>query len=1027
MLKLICGPSGSGKTECLTDLIRTDIQHETRCFLLVPEQQAYISERDLPAALPQNAGLYFEVVNFSGLAEDVFREYGGVTQGSVNKAARTLLMWDTLRSLAPMLRQYGKSAGSDATLTALMLQTVEELRSNGIESDRLESAAASMPTESTLAQKLSDLALINAVYREKTDACFGSDPSDKLLRMAELLRKHRYFEGCHVYVDSFTSFTAQEYAVLRELLRQAACVTVSLLCDSPRSTLPHFESTAKTAQRLAKLAADVDCKVEKQILLQRQSVKPRALETVERDLWRFDLTREGREHLTAEERQAVRLSVCSNLYEEAECTALNVLGLVQNGMHYGDIAVSVRDTETYRGVLDAAFERHGIPYFLSERTDLSVKPLSRLVLSALRVISRNYRRQDVITLVKTGLCGVDHADAAMFEEYCETWHIEGKRFADALWSMNPDGLTTERSSRADRILEAANRVRRTVIEPLQKFAAALRASSKLDDRCRALYGYLCDLHVSEQLSARAKRELAEGRRRDAGETVRLYRFVTDALSTLCTLLPNASVTLDELIFALNLLFSESDLGSVPNLHDCVMIGSASTLRVENVRASFLLGLCEGEFPRAVSDDGILSETDKMQLEQFGILFDSREHIRSSEELLYVYRAMTKPRERLFLSTVAMQTDGSARTPSLAFTRVRFLLSVTPEVFDTASLRQALELPDPHASEDEPLSLSRADAGVTLRLSQSGIQTFLLCPYRYYSTYRLKLREQKDSRPSYADDGTFLHYVFEHFLRASLQENGSLCVPSDEEIAPLADRIISAYLAEVCPLPPEETDRRLLHLFARLRRLALLMLEEILAELRESGFVPAKFEQIIGMRGEGGLPPVILDLKDGSRVTLSGKVDRLDLCECDGQIYVRVVDYKSGTHQFSLDDVRSGMDIQLVLYLFASLAADPAHYVPAGAQYLYANTEKGKTTIGRSGFLLDENSVRAAADRSDGQRFTKKLILQSAEELDALNADMQSAVCAVAERILAGEAKKTPSKEACLFCPVRNHCNRAYHE
>lgn len=1026
MLRLICGPSGVGKTELLTEAIRADILGKTRCFLLVPEQQAYISERDLPAALPQNAGLYFEVVNFSGLAEDVFREYGGVTQGSVNNAVRSLLMWDTLRTLSPLLKQYGKSAGGDATLTSLMLNAVEELRSNGIDSDRLEDAAARLPHASGLQQKLSDLALINAIYREKTESCFGNDPADKLLCMAKLLRKHRYFEGCHIYIDSFTSFTAQEYAVLREILGQADCVTVSLLTDSFRSTLPHFESTVETAKRLAKLASEVDCKVERQVLLQKISAKPRALAVIERDLWRFDLTHNTRENLSADERDAVRLTVCSNLYEEAECVALNILDLTQNGMHYGDIAVVARDTEVYRGVLDAAFERHGIPYFLSERTDLSVKPLARLVLSALRAVSRNYRNLDIMTLIKTGLCGVDFGDAAMFEEYCETWHIDGKRFTDTLWSMNPDGLTTERSPRADRILEAANRVRRTVIEPLQKLSDDLRRSPRLDERCRALYDYLAELRISEQLSARAKRELAAGQRRDAGETVRLYRFLTDTLSMLCTLLPNAEVTVDEFIFALTLLFSESNLGSIPNLHDCVVIGSASTLRVENIKASFLLGLCEGEFPCAVSDDGLLSENDKIKLEEFGIRFDSREQMRSSEELLYVYRAMTKPREKLYLSTVAMQTDGSARTPSLAFSRVRFLLNATPEVFDAAKLRLALELPDFTLASETVLSLPKTESAVTLRLSQSKIQTFLLCPYRYYSTYQLKLREKKDSRPSYADDGTFLHYVFEQFLRASLQEDGRLCVPLDEEIEPLADRIISAYLSEVCPMPPERMDRRLLHLFARLRRLALIMLEDILAELRSSGFTPTKFEQIIGMKGEDGLPPVVLELKSGSRVTLSGKVDRLDLYEQDGRVFVRVVDYKSGTHKFSIDDVRSGLDVQLVLYLFAALAADPDRYVPAGAQYLYANSEKGKTTIGRSGFLLDEDCVKSAADRSDDKRYTKKLLLQTMEELENLNADMRGAVCAVAERILAGEAQKTPSEDACLFCPVRDHCDKAYH-
>lgn len=1028
MLKLIYGASGSGKTELLTEAIRNDILQKKRCFLLVPEQQAYISERDLPAALPQNAGLYFEVVNFSRLAEAVFRVFGGVTQGSVNNALRALLMWDTLRALAPLLKQYGRSAVSDATLTKRMIDTVEELRSSGIESDRLEEAAAQLPTDCGLQKKLSDVALIDAVYREKLEASFGNDPSDKLLRMARLLAEHDHFRGCRIYIDSFTSFTAQEYAVLSELLRQADCVTVSLLCDSPRSRLPHFESCVRSAKRLRSLADGVGCEVCEQTLPPRNDAKPRALALVERELWRFELRADEREKLSSDERAAVRLTVCSNLYEEAECVALNILDLIQSGLCYGDIAVVVRDTEVYRGVLDAAFERHGIPYFLSERTELSVKPLSRLVLSALRAVSRNFRAQDVITLVKTGLCGVDFSDAATFEEYCETWHIEGSRFTDPVWSMNPDGLTVQRSARAERILEAANRVRRTVIEPLERLSAAMRRSKLLVDRCRALYDYLLELGISEQLSERASRELAAGRRREAGETLRLYQFVTDALSTLSKLLPEAEVSTDEFIFALSLFFSESDLGSVPDLHDCVVIGSASTLRVENVKASFLLGLCEGEFPRAVSDDGILSEDDKIRLEEFGITFDSREGLRSSEELLYLYRAMTKPRERLYLSTVAMQTDGSQRTPSLAFSRVKFLLDATPEVFDTQALRLASARTDlTETTEEIALRLPPIVAPTTLRLSQSGIQTFLLCPYRYYSTYRLKLREKKDSRPSYADDGTFLHYIFEHFLRASLREDGSLCPPSEDEVAPLADAIISSYLAEVCPLPPERMDKRLLHLFARLRKLALIMLDDILGELQASGFVPSSFEQVIGMRGEGGLPPVVLELEGGSRVTLSGKVDRIDLYREDDRVFVRVVDYKSGTHRFGLDEVRSGMDIQLVLYLFAALAADPDRYRPAGAQYLYASSEKGKTTISRSGFLLDDGSVRLAADSTEDKRYTKKLLLQTEEDLQALNADMRSAVCSVAERILTGEAQKTPSQDACLFCPVRAHCDRAYHE
>ena len=389
--------------------------------------------------------------------------------------------------------------------------------------------------------------------------------------------------------------------------------------------------------------------------------------------------------------------------------------------------------------------------------------------------------------------------------------------------------------------------------------------------------------------------------------------------------------------------------------------------------------------------------------------------------------MSKPTERLFLSTVAMQTDGSARTPSQAFLRARLLLGIEPEQFDTEAIGYVLDRPIFEKEATKALTVPPYPYGTTLSLSQSAIQTFLRCPYRYYSTYQLKLREQKDSRPGLADDGTFLHYVFEQFLRASLTEDGHLQIPPPEEIAPLADRIVSKYLGEVCPIEPERMDKRLLHIFARLQRLSLIMLRDILGELQYSRFVPARFEQRIG-RGQGEtLPTVELDLKNGSRVILSGVIDRVDLYEgTDQKLYVRVVDYKSGTHRFRLEDVRTGMDIQLILYLFAVLSSNRERFAAGGAQYLYATNEKGKIGIGRSGFLLESEEMQAAADTSEGAVYSKKLEKLKANDIDALAADMKTAVASVAERILAGEAQKTPSAEACQFCPVRTHCDQAYH-
>ncbi|MBR7098751.1 MAG: hypothetical protein IKC59_04985, partial [Clostridia bacterium] len=153
MLNLIYGVSGSGKTAAITDAIRRDIQTQTKCYLLVPEQQAYISERDLASELPSNAGLYFEVVNFSKLAEKVFRQCGGAAQISTKNGIRAVIVWETLRQLSPLLTQYGKSK-ADATLTSEMLSTLGELQNNGITAEDLERAALQTDEKSPLHKKL---------------------------------------------------------------------------------------------------------------------------------------------------------------------------------------------------------------------------------------------------------------------------------------------------------------------------------------------------------------------------------------------------------------------------------------------------------------------------------------------------------------------------------------------------------------------------------------------------------------------------------------------------------------------------------------------------------------------------------------------------------------------------------------------------------------------------------------------------------------------------------------------------------
>ena len=82
-------------------------------------------------------------------------------------------------------------------------------------------------------------------------------------------------------------------------------------------------------------------------------------------------------------------------------------------------------------------------------------------------------------------------------------------------------------------------------------------------------------------------------------------------------------------------------------------------------------------------------------------------------------------------------------------------------------------------------------------------------------------------------------------------------------------------------------------------------------------------------GQNGVAPITLELADGSRVYLQGRIDRVDVLE-DGR-RIRVIDYKSGAKKFDPTMAYWGLQLQLLLYLAAALEEIPGAQ-PAGFFY-----------------------------------------------------------------------------------------------
>ena len=89
MLKFLLGRSGSGKTDHIIKEIETLVSAQEKAYLLVPEQQVYISESML-ADLPPSSALCFEVISFSRLCEIAFSKFGGITTNAASTGIRNL-------------------------------------------------------------------------------------------------------------------------------------------------------------------------------------------------------------------------------------------------------------------------------------------------------------------------------------------------------------------------------------------------------------------------------------------------------------------------------------------------------------------------------------------------------------------------------------------------------------------------------------------------------------------------------------------------------------------------------------------------------------------------------------------------------------------------------------------------------------------------------------------------------------------------------------------------------------------------
>lgn len=1068
MLHRIFSVDARQKTEYFFRKIQKYLSEGKRIVLIVPEQMSVTYEAALASLCPSSSNFLLEVLNFSRLPNRVFRETGGLSFRPVDKTGKLLMLFRALQSLDGELKQLRLRADRPSAVEKIYTQ-LREFEDFGVSCEQLEELSRLARSEDnlTLSLKLSDLALIQRRYRELMNVSFDDSVSEAR-RLQEVLAKHRFFEGYYIFIDGFYDFTSDQYALMRRMAVQAEEMYVGLFASQKDLEGEGFSQRAAKAAKKIALMSDRD-NLRDLFLPENQRIPPELLH----------LSR----HLFSDRQvypgacNALHLTRCHSAYDEACRIASAIRRLAKEGTPYSRIAVSFRNDSTYPRLLQAVFSRYEIPFHCAVIESASNAPAARLIRLACRIAAGDLRLETMRKYLKTDLTPLTAEERFLLEDYALTWELSGN-----LWlrekdlTMPADGYGAKDSEERRQRLKEINRLRRLATAPLLHLREGFRRET-LGEKLGALSSFLEELGVRDRLAQKAETLRQEQRFSEADELITLWNTLLESLRQLNATAGDQKAGPREFCDWIRLALSGCQRGTLPPAPDCVQIGEASFMRNTGIEILFVPGLNSGIFPPDDKPTGLLTANERKLFERSSVeLSDSQQDSAVNEYFLFD-QLLRAPSRALYLSYHEKKTSGSSPcAPSVFVSAIREiypcleerfydpesalpvcreeafryysthygeendLMAVLKEYFDGDPRSLPLKNAKDFANSKQELSRSPYASSPTIGMTQSRLECYTKCRYRFFAEHMLKLSSPPSAYPNVMEEGTLLHGILERFFSDLYAAGERPDALSEEEID---QRILR--LCQEAFLVSEEEEGKLRYLVGRAAKSLGYVVRNLILEFSQSQFVPVMFEADL----PGKLSPYTISLPDGSRLKLFGKIDRVDLFTSkDGTRYVRVVDYKSSPKSLNLQDVYNGLNQQMLIYLFSlwqsgvPVKNEPLPVLPAGVLYVPSkrpdvslhkeDPDKLQSELARKmqrhGLVLDNDEVRNAMEKGCAGFFFSKRdparYLASLEEFSLLQRHTERLLKKAANALKKGKISPDPFRsgcDSCQGCPYRAVC------
>lgn len=1030
-LKIIYGRSGTGKSTYIYNEIDKKIRenNDKKIYIITPEQFSFTAEQKLMEN--RKSIINAEVVTFDRLAYRVINEIGGIINTNLSKCGKAMLIYSILQNQKNNLVFLNKSNDN----VDLSMRMVTELKKHGVSIENLKDEQRKIE-DKYLKSKLNDVILIYQNFEEKIKDKY-IDETDLLSILAENIDKVDLLKDSEIYIDEFAGFTEQEYLIIKKLIEIADEISISCTIDNlDFNTDPNIDIFYQNKITLKKIIDLAENKEIEYINLDKLNrFKNQELIHIENYLYNRKIEKYEKKL------KNVNLFLAKNEYTEIENVARQIIKLVKDeGYRYKDISIITKSTDKYSNLARAIFSKYKIHIFIDEKRDLNQNILIQYVLSILEVFVKNYSYESVFNYLKTGFLEIDENDIFKLEKYCLKYGIKNNKFKkDFIYGINEKNQEE---------INNLNEIRKQVINPLNKLKEKINENKTVKNIIEQIYLFLIEQNIEQKLNMKIQK-LNENNFLDlAKEYEESYKILIDVFDEIVLIFNDDKITLDKFYEIFKIGLKNSGLGKIPSKQDQVIMGDTDRSRSRKVKAVFIIGLNDGVFPNINTNEGFIDDTDRELLKQDGI-----ELAKGTLENLYddnfnIYKAFTTAEEKLYLSYSSSDTEGKSLRPSLLILRIKKIFPKINEEDDLIEKEKSNKAIFKFEEKIEQENIEKL-YGNNLNTSISRLERYNSCQYSYFLQYVLNLKEKEELKVQNMDTGSFMHDVINSFFEEV--DSNNLSEITDEEIENIVNKIIDEKLLNNQNFIFTVNAKYKL-LVKRLKRIIIKALKYIIQTLVNSEFKLEGTE--VEFSDKGKYKPIILNLDNGKRVEITGKIDRIDIAKDSNNNYVRIIDYKSSIKNIDFGDVYAGLQLQLLTYLDAVCKAED--FLPAGILYFslleqIINSdkklteeeieEKIKNNFKMKGLILSNVNVAKLHDKnlekgfsklvpayidSTGSLSPKRSSIATEEEFKKLQKHIDKTIKEISKEIFNGNIELKPyyknRKTPCEYCSYKSMCN-----